>query len=332
MKKSTWMQTLRTIGSVTAPLLFALATGCGSDSTGAPPGGTNAQVPSDFQDVLADDTWSVAPGAESYYCKYLTLKEDLYISKFRPLMPVGTHHVVLGYQEPAVPDGFVPAVEGKPPTADACTGLSFGDIFAFAGTYGTQELDMPEGVAVKIPAGKQLVLGLHFLNASTETMTGKAGVQAVKPDAASVVHEAEVIAAQNLGFAVPPGPSTVDATCTMIGDSTIFAVMAHMHKAGVHMTTTAGPGGTGTTLLNTDYVFTDQNYKTLDQPVNLKQGDQIKVECDYNNTGTDTLTVGESTTKNEMCITFTYRYPALALNAPVDTSAGFPMPRGWCVK
>jgi hypothetical protein len=322
---------MKTIGSVTATMLFALTTGCGSDSTGAPAGGPNAPA-SGFQELLVDDTWSVDPGAESYYCKYQTLKEDLYVSTFRPLMPPGTHHVVLGYQDPARPDGFVPAVDGVPPTADACTGLTFGDVFAFAGTYGTQELAMPEGVAVKIPAGKQLVLGLHFLNAGTKPMTGKAGVEAVEPAAADVVHEAEVIAAQSLGFAVPPGPSTVNATCTMIGDSTVFAVMPHMHKAGIHMTTTAGPGGTGTTLINQDYVFTDQNYKTLDPPVKLKQGEQINVECDYNNTGSETLTVGESTVKNEMCITFTYRYPALALNAPVDSSPGFPMPRGWCVQ
>jgi hypothetical protein len=320
------------IGSGAAGMLFALATACGSDSTGAPPAETNAPAPGAFQALLADDTWSVDPGAESYYCKYLTLKEDVYISKFRPLMPTGTHHVTLGYQDPARSDGFVPAVEGVPPTAEACTGLSFGDVFAFAGTYGTQELAMPEGVAVKIPAGKQLVLGLHFLNAGTKPMTGKAGVEVVEPDAADVVHEAEVIAAQSLAFTVPPGPSTVDTTCTMIGDSTIFAVMPHMHKAGVHMTTTAGPAGIGTTLLDQDYVFTDQNYKLLDPPIKLRQGEQINVECDFNNTGPNTLTPGESTTNNEMCITFTYRYPALALDAPVDSSAGFPMPRGWCVK
>ena len=313
-------------------MLVALATGCGSDSTRAPAEEARATSAARFQDVLVDDTWSVDPGVESYYCKYLTLEKDLYISKFRPLMPRGAHHVVLGYQDPARPDGFVSAVEGVPPTTDACTGLTFGDIFAFAGTYGTQELAMPDGVAVKIPAGKQLVLGLHFLNSGTEPITGKAGVQAVELDAADVVHEAEVIAAQSPGFTVPPGSSTVDASCTMIGDSTIFAVMPHMHKAGVHMTTTAGPEGTGTTLLDQDYVFTDQNYTTLDPPGELKKGERMNVECDFNNAGAETLTVGESTTKNEMCITFTYRYPALALDAPPDSSAGFPMPRGWCVK
>jgi Copper type II ascorbate-dependent monooxygenase, C-terminal domain len=321
------------IGSVAATMLFALSTGCGNDSsTGAPAGGANTPRAPGFADLLVDDSWSVDPGAESYYCKYQTLEEDLYVSKFRPLMPQGTHHVVLGYQEPARPDGFVPAIEGAHPTAEACTGITFGDVFAFAGTVGTQELAMPEGVAVKIPAGKQLVLGLHFLNTGITPMTGKAGVQAVEPDAADVVHTAEVIAAQSLWFTVPPGPSTVDTTCTMIGDSTIFAVMPHMHKAGIHMTTTAGPGGTGTTLLDQDYVFTEQSYTNLDPPVELKQGEQMNVECDYDNIGSDTLTVGESTTKNEMCITFAYRYPALALDAPVDSSPGFPMPRGWCVK
>jgi hypothetical protein len=40
----------------------------------------------------------------------------------------------------------------------------------------------------------------------------------------------------------------------------------------------------------------------------------MQVACSYNNTGTTTLTFGESTNQYEMCIMFTYRYPAIATN------------------
>jgi hypothetical protein len=33
-----------------------------------------------------------------------------------------------------------------------------------------------------------------------------------------------------------------------------------------------------------------------------------------------------------MCITFAYRYPAVALNAPRDTSLGFPVALSNCIQ
>src|ERR1041384_6099856 len=53
--------------------------------------------------------WTVQPSVEAYWCGYQTLKEDLYISRFHPRMPPGTHHLVVGYQDPVVPDGYVDA-------------------------------------------------------------------------------------------------------------------------------------------------------------------------------------------------------------------------------
>jgi len=322
------MKAIRSIAMTSA--LLALVTGCGSDATSPNENPAPAGSDGQFEELMAYD-WTVDPGVEAYYCGYRTLTEDLYISDFRPLMPDGTHHVVLGYQAPAREDGYVPAVEGVAPTADVCTGVSFGDIFAFAATVGTQELSLPEGVAVKIPAGQQLVLGLHMLNSTAAPVTARSGLEVIRPDISAVTQEAEVIAAQNGQFSVPPGDSTVTATCTMTGDTNIFAVMPHMHKTGVHMTTTAGPSGIGTTLLDRDYQFTEQNYTKLEAPLALKQGDQVLVQCNYSNPGSETLLFGESTTQNEMCITFLYRYPALSMYSGVNTSPGFPLPRGACL-
>lgn len=295
--------------------------GCGSDNQQGTEGGSTANA---FQELAGYD-WTVDPGVEDYYCGFQTLTEDLYINDFRPEMPPGTHHVVIGYQTPGPPDGFVHADDT---TQSVCNGITFGDIFAFAATVGTQELVMPAGVAVKIPAGQQIVFGLHVINTGTSPLSGHSGVEVVSPDPSTVVNEAEVIAAMNGSFAVPPGKSTATATCTMVGDTTVFGVLPHMHLTGVHMTATAGPPpGTQTTLFNADYQFTDQRYSPIDPPLLLKEGDQMQVACDYQNNGTETLTPGESTTKNEMCITFAYRYPALSQSQPAGGG-----PRGYCMK
>ena len=302
--------------------------------TGVEPEPVMEPEPGALYELFAYD-WTAEPGVEAYFCGYQTLTEDLYIDQFRPLMPPGTHHVTVGYQDPARPDGYVPAdpTVGMP-TPEVCTGVSFGDVFSFAATVGTQDLSMPEGVAVKIPAGKQLVFGLHVMNTGSDPIRGRSGVQVRSPERSAVTHEAEVVAAQNVSFEVPPGRSTVEATCTMADDVTVFAVLPHMHLAGVHLKATAGPPGAPTsTLLDSDYAFDDQRYRLIDPMVPLQRGDQINVTCEYMNPGTETLMTGESTGGNEMCIAFVYRFPALLTDdVPIDTSLGFGAPRSWCIQ
>jgi hypothetical protein len=314
-------------------MLALSASGCGSSGHGTANGaqtgeqkdsGPRAPVDAGGNQVqeLAGYDWTAGPGEEKYWCGYKTLTDDLYISEFRPVMPNGTHHVVIGYYEsPTQPDGTFP--EGT----NGCIGVTFGDIYTYVGTVGAHDLPLPDGVAVKIPAGSQVVFGLHVLNTGTDPSSGHAGVEIVEPDASKVANEAEVIAVSNFGIAVPPGKVTQTVDCTMVADATVFAVMPHMHLMGKHMTTTTvTANGPGPTLLDQDYVFTEQEYKQLSPTVKLAKGDKIHVECDYENTSNKTLTFGESTNNGEMCITFAYRYPAVSATLPV--TSGFP--RGNC--
>lgn len=304
--------------------LACSALGCSSSekTADAAAGGT---VGTELSELYTYD-WTVDPGVEAYWCGYRTLKEDLFVSHFEPVMPEGTHHVTIGYQDPGPPDGFVPEGEGQ------CTGVSFGDVYAFVGTVGTEALTMPEGVAVKIPAGKQLVFGLHVLNSGSSPLSGHSGVAVKTTDAASVENVAEILAVNDFLLQIPPGRVTQTGTCTMSHDTTVFAVLPHMHKVGVHMKTTAPtPTGGVVSLLDSDYEFTDQRYTLLSPQIQLKKGDKARIECTYDNPGPNTFTFGESTDHGEMCITFFYRYPAVGLDQVANTSFGMPLPRGSCL-
>lgn len=52
----------------------------------------------------------------------------------------------------------------------------------------------------------------------------------------------------------------------------------------------------------------------MEPMLELGRGDQLQVKCDYENPGSRTLTFGESTSDNEMCIALMYRYPASAVS------------------
>jgi hypothetical protein len=307
------MRTATTLAlSIATGLLSAVSLGCSSaptDATHSTPPDAAATTPGKtFEEFIAQD-WTIDPGVEAYYCVYKTLTEDVWVSDYRALAPPGTHHVTVGYGNPGSPDGAVSSADSS-----TCTGLTLGTNMAFTATRGNADaFSMPAGVAVRIPAGKQLLLNVHVLNATQRPLSGRTGIEVVRADPASVQHEAEMLYANNINLSIPPGTSTHTGTCTLDADSTFFAVLGHMHISGTHFTTTIVPAnGTPTTMLDESYNFDAQKLVRLDPPTVLKKGDVLQTSCTYQNQGLDTLTFGESTTKNEMCISILYRYPAVA--------------------
>ena len=292
------------------------ALGCSGGNSSSPPSsdGGGAVTSKQYEEVLAHD-WSLTPGLETYFCVYKTITEDLWVSDFRPEFPVGTHHVTLGFQDQGTQaDGVVASTDttANPP----CNGVTLGNNLLYFAGVGTGGMSLPSGVATKVPAGKQLVMSLHLLNAGSTTLTGHSGVEVVHAVPADVVHQAESIAAGKFqGLTVPPGTSTQNGTCTMTGPVSVFAVAPHMHLMGTHLATTVQLASGGTRpLIDTPYMFEQQAYKFFDPPMALTTGDTMQVTCTYDNTSSTTLTFGESTTLNEMCILFAYRYPAIATN------------------
>jgi hypothetical protein len=81
-----------------------------------------------------------------------------------------------------------------------------------------------------------------------------------------------------------------------------------MHQLGIHMTVTA-LGTPETVLLDTDYTFDQQTHYPLDPVAELTQGDQVRVECTYNNDTNEIVTFGDSSLA-EMCFAGLFLYPA----------------------
>jgi hypothetical protein len=316
--RGTWSDMKHTTkaGALTIVIATMMTAGCSggsskgheSGSGGAGSDAAPAALAEHFEELLAYD-WTVDPGTETYFCSYKTLVEDLWVGDIRPLAPSGTHHVVLSFADPGPPDGVYSSTDASAPVP--CNGLPVGNM-VYAGFVGTDDFIMPEGVAVKIPAGKQLILNLHLYNTSDSPLSDRSGVEVVKPDPSKVTNEAEVIFSGSvLTLAVPPGPSTTTADCTMANDETIFAVLPHMHRTGVHMTTKAiHADGSTEVLLNQPYEFTAQKYLPVAPAVALLHGEKLEVACSYENPGTE-LHFGESTDA-EMCFSLVYRYPAKA--------------------
>jgi hypothetical protein len=248
---------------------------------------------------LVEGEWSVPPGKETYVCVRHTIEQDTFISAFEAINPPGTHHTLLTAGDPSGPDGVTP-----------CTAADNNLLSLYGSGVGTNPMVFPEGVAVRLAAGTQLLLNLHLFNSRAETLTGTSGTRFVERAAEDVVHEAEGVLAGTVELDIPPQTETVHTgSCTMTHDLKLFAVAPHMHQLGTHSRVVAHTADRGDiTLHDGPYDFDQQLYYMLD-PLDLAQGDQVSIECTHDNTTDRTVQFGDSSL-DEMCLVGLYRYPA----------------------
>jgi hypothetical protein len=252
-------------------------------------------------EVLIEGEWELPPGIEGYRCMRLTPSEDLYAGALKAENPPGTHHTVLTIGAPSAPDGLSECSSG--------TNLGGG---VFGAAVGTEDLIMPEGVAMRFAAGQQLLLNLHLFNLTDEPLSGTSGTlyRPVAADEAEELAERTIVVSASLSL--PPGQVTTQrGQCTLMEDTTVFALLPHMHQLGIHLKgVVESPGKPVRVLHDAPFDFDLQPIVAL-EPVQLAAGDVVRTECTYNNTTDQLVTFGDSSL-DEMCNFSLFRYPATA--------------------
>ena len=288
--------------------------GCGSDGpsgSGAPdvppatppssttPPGTPPPPSSAEWKTLLTGEWKMQPGTEGYVCVRKTIDEDLFVTVFDAINPKGTHHTLLTMGEPNGPDGIAPCNAGENRTHSV-----------FGSGVGSVPLAFPKGVALKIVKGTQLLLNLHLFNTGDADLSGVSGTRVQTVPSADATVMAEGLLAGSTRVDLPPAQTTsTTGWCTMSTDATIFAVSPHMHVLGTYQKIVAErASGEEAVLYDGPYDFNEQKYFSI-EPVEVKKGDRVRVECTHHNTTNERVTFGESTLE-EMCFAGLYRYPA----------------------
>ena len=288
---------------VLAPACSDDAGGGGDDTTSpdADPGAPDARP--DGWLPLITSAWSIPPG-EEYRCERLTFDEDVWIKNFRSVIPQGHHHAVLTLEDsPGQPDGQT-----------ACDAGTNAPLMIYGSAPGTEDITMPDGVAIKVPAGSQLNLNLHLYN--TQPSGDLAGVSEIlyQPVAAAEIPttvEAEVVLMGPVSFSIDPGTDTVTGSCTMSGATTLFMTNPHMHRLGVHALVTARRAAGDVVLRDGPYDFMEQRFYEINPEVAMANGDRVEITCTYDNDTGAAVPFGDSTDQ-EMCFATTYRYPKLS--------------------
>jgi hypothetical protein len=193
---------------------------------------------------------------------------------------------------------------------------------------GAPGYDTPAGTGIRIPAGSKIVLQVHYNTASTLAAPDRTGISLKIDD--QVQKEAFEVPWTNISWVlnhtmdIPAGKSDVpqifdddptqylayltNGTFAPSTPVTIWSTMIHMHTHGTrgHVSIKRA-GGDDECLLDVPrWDFHWQGGYALTQPVTFNPGDQIHLECHFDNaTGTKDLNWGEGT-GDEMCLTGFY--------------------------
>jgi hypothetical protein len=304
--KSTGRASRATASWLLLCLLLAAAAACEGAVDGEP-GPPAATQPGEWTSLVEVD-WTLEPGSEAFLCALHTVTEDTYISAFRADAPPGTHHTLLTVTQANGPDRVFPCDPG-----------TLSDAMIFASGFGTDDLVFPKGVAIRVPAGKQILLNLHLFNATPQTLTGRSGtlIQTLSPD--EVTAEAEVVFAGTSEFSLPPNAEhSATGSCVFEQEATLLSLWPHMHQYGRHMVVEHHGADGVSTLHDAPFSFYEQLNAQL-EPLVVRAGERIDVTCNWDNTSDKTVLYGDTFDK-EMCFAGLYRYPAFGNGLYCDMS------------
>jgi hypothetical protein len=224
--------------------------------------------------TMTEDFLIPAEGTIPYqYIKVPTnLGEDKWIQaiEFRPSNRAVVHHIIASAQQA----GFSANDERAPGR------VSLGGI-----TPNTPGVRFEPGVARRLPANSEIILQMHYttMGQATTDRTSVAVIYAKEPPK-KVLGGGTILSLQ---FSIPPGADhhEVKSSQTLQRDTTLIAMMPHMHMRGKDMTYTAYyPDGRTEVLLSVPkYLFNWQTNYELAEPKLLPKGTRIEVVAHFDN-------------------------------------------------
>ncbi len=261
---------------------------------------------------IGTPVFDVPEETEMQHCYYFKLPSDvdLEVVRFEIKYLSGSHHMNLFQTNEDVPDHdeecFTPvkfSSATNPNGYDLIVGSQSGDF----------DWNMPEGVAFKLKAHRQLLLQTHYVNASTQDSPSGKGQVKVNLHAAEgpVAAHMGTMFANNVNVKIPPRESrSFSTTCGISQDINIVALTGHFHSRGKSFSVNIAPdGATPTDELYRSRDWDEPPFTVLPTPRPLSSGGGLYYTCDFMNPTDKEIVFGPHVETQEHCNLFAYFYP-----------------------
>lgn len=260
---------------------------------------------------------TVAVGQEIERCQFFVVPPGgLNLNRERVRYQTGSHHVLLyttAYtsvptanlrEEPVDTSGVFDCGEGVLGSWDV-TGIAVG-----VQDPDAPDLELPPGVAIRVPAGSVMLMNTHYLNVSPAPLATDTRINLYSIPDAEVTTDGGFMLFYNPFIRVPAfGSSTARMRCPVQHDVTLVSLSSHMHRRGVRFD--AGlidaDGNLQETLFETDQ-WQDVPTRQWLPGKAISAGNAIEYRCDYDNPNARVVAQGP-TTDDEMCGLLGVYYP-----------------------
>lgn len=238
-------------------------------------------------------------------------QEDIYVDQVEIVMRPGSHHFIFYTFDENIPESIFPQEGDIRDIYKEDGSLDFNNLFALqyhnfiAGTqWPRMNYKYPEGVALRIPAGKGFDMNSHYANRTDKVITGEVYGNIHTVPEEEVNHVAELLDLNNQDFVLPANQVTT-ITKEYFTDQrmNIFQLFSHAHE---HMTefNVYKIGGTNDgDLLYVSFDWEHPPILELDPPLVINPGEGLRLEATYNNWEDRTLRFGLRSS-DEMMILF----------------------------
>lgn len=248
----------------------------------------------------------IQPGAEVQNCIFLDPEtDDIFATALESYQGVYGHHFVV----------FYTAAPEAPGTVRDCSTVA--DMLTLIPAISSVNFGLekfPEGMAVRIPAGTQLVLQQHYVNTSDKPLRVKDVMHLHIKTRDQVETLAGFWGVSKLDFSLPPDGSEqiVEFDCVAPRDMKMLMAGPHMHEWGVRFKTSVIRGeAEPDTIIDVDPWLAEYRDNPPVQefgevtPLELSEGDIVRTTCVFKNTSDKALEF-----PSEMCASYGYYFPA----------------------
>ena len=173
------------------------------------------------------------------------------------------------------------------------------------------DVSLPPGVAVRLPKNILLDLNSHYVNRTSQPITGEVYTNLHFADPSEVEHEARFFSLNNLDISLPPGKvTTIERDFTFSERTHVVQLLSHAHQLMVEFRVEMIGGAHDGDLIYIAYDWEHPPILRFDPPLVLEGGEGFRLEATYDNTTDEEVNFGLLST-DEMMILFGIFLPGL---------------------
>ncbi len=237
--------------------------------------------------------------------------EDLFVNRIEITLRKGSHHFIFYDFEPGT---SLPTANEIRDVRDENNRFIISTlekmtkhVFVFGTQLRNTDYTYPEGVALRVSAGKGFDLNVHYANYSDEIVTGELYINLNTINKSEVKHLAQMLFLSEQDFALPPQQeSSVTADYTFDEKRTIFMLTSHAHQHMKEFRISIIGGARDGELV---YFTNDWEHPVLleyDPPIVLNIGEGLRGDALYDNDTDNTLRFGLLSVEEMMIIFGSY--------------------------